>query len=86
MTEPELSAEPGSARGQTSGLEPLTCSLRVRFRPPYLSRKVTYLEGKVSVAYRRVTPNYAQVSVRHLPRGSNPRPSEPQPYSGVQRY
>jgi hypothetical protein len=32
----------------------------------------------VSVAYRRVTPNYAQVSVRHLPRDSNPQPSEPQ--------
>jgi hypothetical protein len=50
-------------REPTSGLEPLTCSLRVRFEALYLSRKVAYLQGKVSAAYRRVTRNYAQVSV-----------------------
>jgi hypothetical protein len=38
-------------------------SLRVRFGLPYLSRKVVYLHGKVAAAYRRVTPNYVQVSV-----------------------
>jgi hypothetical protein len=38
-------------------------SLRVRFGPLYLSRKVAYIKGKVSAAYRRVTPHYAQVSV-----------------------
>ena len=47
----------------TSGLEPLTCSLRVRFGHLYLGRKVAYLQGKVSAAYRCVTPYYAQVSV-----------------------
>jgi hypothetical protein len=48
---------------RTSGLEPLTCSLRVRFVPLYLSREVAYLQGKAFAAYRRVTLNYAQVSV-----------------------
>lgn len=37
--------------------------LRVRFGPLYLSRKVAWLLGKVSVAYRRVTPDYSQISV-----------------------
>jgi hypothetical protein len=46
-----------------SGLEPPSCSLRVRFGLLYLSRKVAYLQGKAFAAYRCVTPNYAQVSV-----------------------
>jgi hypothetical protein len=63
----------------TSGLEPLTCSLRVRFGPLYISRKVAYLQGKVAAAYRRVTSDYAQVSVpvsvRQLLRGLEPATS-----------
>jgi hypothetical protein len=38
-------------------------SLRVRFGLLYPSRKVAYLKGKAFAAYRRVTLNYAQVSV-----------------------
>src|SRR5215203_3772562 len=53
----------GKNREPTSGLEPLTCSLRVRFGPLYLSRKVAYLQRKGVAAYRRVMPNYAQVSL-----------------------
>jgi hypothetical protein len=49
--------------GPTSGLEPLTCSLRVRFGTLYLSRKVAYLQRKGVATYRRVMRNYAQVSV-----------------------
>ena|SRR5215213_6706290 len=58
-----LPANRGKIGEPTSGLEPLSCSLRVRFVPLYLSRKVAYLQAKVSAAYRHVTPNYAQVSV-----------------------
>jgi hypothetical protein len=47
----------------TSGLEPLTCSLRVRFGPLYLSRKVAYLRENAFVAYRHITSDCAQVSV-----------------------
>jgi hypothetical protein len=39
-------------------------SLRVRFGPLYLSRKVAHLDEKVSAACRRVTLHYDQVSVR----------------------
>jgi hypothetical protein len=53
-------------------------SLRVRFGLLYLSRKVVYLQGKVAAAYRRVTSDYAQVSVpvsvRQLLRGLEPAP------------
>jgi hypothetical protein len=54
-----------------SRLDPLTCSLRLRFGLLYLSRKVAYLQGKAFATYRRVTLNYAHVSVpvsvRQLP-------------------
>src|SRR5215203_1008952 len=44
-----------------------------------LSRKVVYLQGKVAAAYRRVTSDYAQVSVpvsvRQLLRGLEPATS-----------
>ena len=54
-------------------------SLRVRFGLLYLSRKVVYLQGKVAAAYRRVTSDYAQVSVpvsvRQLLRGLEPATS-----------
>src|SRR5215207_9710466 len=52
---------PSGQTGPTSGLEPPTCSLRVRFEPLYLS-KVAYLQGKMFAAYHRVTCNYAHVS------------------------
>src|SRR5215217_2034484 len=54
-------------------------SLRVRFGPLYISRKVAYLQGKVAAAYRRVMSDYAQVSVpvsvRQLLRGLEPATS-----------
>src|SRR5215213_7845428 len=59
-----------------SGLEPLTCSLRIRFDLLYLGRKVAYIPGKMFAACRRVTFDYAHVSVsvsvRQWPTGIEP--------------
>ncbi len=63
----------------TSGPEPLYCSLRVRFVSLSLRRKAAYVRRKRFVTYRRLTLNYAQVSVSCYPTGGIPFTALPTP-------